>query len=387
MNGLFAVSIFYSLRKCLLMNAVLSRVNQNLLFFVLIVVVLYFGKPVLVPLMLGALLAMLMAPVCQSLDNLGFPRSLSSAICILILAAAIAGIVAVIFTQIQSFIEDLNLLEAKAKSLLNEIQVFIEKKFSISKKEQENIAKEQVKGENGNGSGIGSAIVSSLTSTVATMILMLVYTFLFIYNKEKFETFFVKVFHDEDTDKVKNIVSKVSLVGQKYLTGRAMSVIILTVLYSVALLIIGLDNAILLGGIAALLTIIPYVGTTLGGMFPFIVALLTEDSVHPALMVGAAIIIIQTIDNYFIEPNVVGGEVNLSALASILSIIVGGAVWGVAGMILFLPMIGILKIIFDHVESLKPFGFIIGDSREVDKPNIIQRLKETFRKKEEVNEP
>ena len=184
------------------------------------------------------------------------------------------------------------------------------------------------------------------------------------------------MFPNEDTEKVKTIVGKISLVGQKYLTGWATSVIILATLYSIALLLIGLENAILLAGIAALLTIVPYVGTTIGGLFPFMVALITEDSYQPALMVGAAIIVIQTIDNYFIEPNVVGGEVNLSAFASIFSIVAGGIVWGIAGMILFLPMMGILKIIFDHVESLKPLGYIIGDSRGEERTNPVRRILE-----------
>jgi predicted PurR-regulated permease PerM len=364
------------------MNDILSRVNQHLLFFVLIVVTLYFGKPVLVPLMLGALLAMLMAPVCQSLDDKGLHRAVSTVICILILALAIAAIFSVIIAQINSFMEDLAMIKIKTKSLLWEVQSFIEQKFNIPKKEQETIAKEQVQGDDSSEAGLAGSILTSFTATMGTMILMLVYTFLFLYNKEKYETFFVRIFHTEDPEKVKTIVGKIAMVGQKYLTGRAMSVIILTTLYSIALFLIGLDNAVILGGIAALLTIIPYVGTTIGGLFPFIVALTTEPTIHPALMVAGAIILIQTIDNYFIEPNVVGGEVNLSAFASIISIIIGGIIWGVAGMILFLPIMGILKIIFDHVESLKPLGYIIGDSGDRDRKNLFLRIKERFQKKE-----
>jgi predicted PurR-regulated permease PerM len=364
------------------MNDILSRVNQHLLFFVLIVVTLYFGKPILVPLMLGALLAMLMAPVCQSLDDKGLPRALSTALCILILALAIAAIFSIIIAQINSFMEDIAMIKIKTKSLLWEVQSFIEEKFNIPKKDQETIAKEQVQGEEQRESGLAGSILTSFTATLGTMVLMLVYTFLFLYNKEKYETFFVRMFHAEDPEKVKTIVGKVAMVGQKYLTGRAMSVIILTTLYSIALFMIGLDNAVILAGIAALLTIIPYVGTTIGGFFPFVVALTTEPTIHPALMVAGAIILIQTIDNYFIEPNVVGGEVNLSAFASIISIIIGGIIWGVAGMILFLPIMGILKIIFDHVESLKPLGYIIGDSGDRDRKNLFVRIKEKFQKKE-----
>jgi predicted PurR-regulated permease PerM len=103
----------------------------------------------------------------------------------------------------------------------------------------------------------------------------------------------------------------------------------------------------------------------------------TEDSIQPALMVVVVIVLIQTIDNYFIEPNMVGGEVNLSAFASILAILVGGLVWGVAGMVLFIPMVGILKIVCDHVEPLKPIGYVLGDP-DGNKPS---KVKEWIREK------
>jgi predicted PurR-regulated permease PerM len=352
------------------MKQILERLNQNLLFAILLAVVLWFGKPVLVPLMLGALLAMLMAPVCRSLDNKGFHRGWSCTLCILILLFTILCILYIVVAQINSFTENITQLEKKGRELLLQLQMFIESHFKIEKKEQQDIMKEQMQ-SNGSKGGFASTLVTSFTSTLATMVLMLVYTFLFLYHKEKYETFFIRLYKDEDTEKVKTIVGKISLVGQKYLAGRAMSVIILATLYSIALLIIGVENALLLAGIAALLTIIPYVGSTLGGMFPFVMALTTEETFTPALLVAGSIILIQTVDNYFIEPNVVGGEVNLSALASIMSIIIGGVIWGVAGMILFLPMLGILKIIFDHVESLKPLGYVIGDQNE----NSPSRLK------------
>lgn len=368
------------------MKEIILRVNQNLLFLLLTGIVLYFGKPVLVPIMLGMLLAMLMAPVCQKLEVKGFNRASSAAVCIVILVISLSLIFWIILSQVASFMEDINQIQAKGKELLRELQIFIEAKVKIPRKEQEDIAKEQV--QNGApAAGIATSILTGFTSTLTTMVLMLVYTFLFLYNKEKFESFFVRIYHEEDTEKVKNIVGKISMVGQRYLTGRVMSILILSTLYSIALLIIGLDNAIILGGLAALLTVVPYVGTTLGGLFPFLVALTTRDS-HTAFMVVIAIVAIQTIDNYFIEPNVVGGEVNLSALASIFSIIAGGAIWGVAGMILFIPMVAILKIIFDHVESLKPIGYIIGDSNgNSDRKPIFLRVKEKLFKKEESNEP
>src|SRR5688500_3905749 len=135
----------------------------------------------------------------------------------------------------------------------------------------------------------------------------------------------------------------------------------LFILYFIALLIIGVKNALLLSLVAALVNIIPYVGPILAGVFPFLAALATKASFEPAIWVIISFSVIQGIDNYFVTPFVMGGEVNLNALTTILSIICGGFLWGIAGMILFIPLLSIAKIVFDHVEPLKPYGYLIGD--------------------------
>lgn len=344
------------------MKEIFNRINQYLFFAVLFVIVLYFGRTFLIPVVFAAMLAMLMAPVCRKLDSWKFPRALSTFCCVFILVLAIAGIGAVIAAQFAAFAKDVNQIEVKAKEFASQAQDFVDEKFGVSPQKQKAAIKEQTKEVSKEAGGILTKIVGGLSSTIAGIVLSLVFTFLFLYNKEKYESFFLKLYKDQDTAKVKKIVSDISTVSQRYLTGRVMSISIIAVLYSIGLTIIGIKNAVLLAGIAALLTVVPYVGTVLGGMFPVMMALVTEDSMQPALLAVLVMFSIQTIDNYFIEPNIVGGEVSLSALTSILSIIAGGLLWGVAGMILFLPMVGIVKIVCDQIEPLKPIGFVIGDT-------------------------
>lgn len=344
------------------MKEIFNRINQYLFFTVLFVVVLYFGRIFLIPLVFAAMLAMLMAPVCRKLDSWKLPRALSTFLCVFILILTIAGIGAVIAAQFAAFAKDVNQIEIKAKEFASQAQEFVEEKFGVSPEKQKAAIKEQTKEVSKEAGGILTKIVGGLSNTVAAIVLSLVFTFLFLYNKEKYESFFLKLYKDQDTDKVKKIVNDISTVSQRYLTGRAMSITIIAVLYSIGLSIVGIKNAVLLAGIAALLTVVPYVGTVLGGLFPVMMALVTEDSMQPALFAVIVMFAIQTIDNYFIEPNIVGGEVSLNALVSILSIIAGGLLWGVAGMILFLPMMAIVKIICDQIEPLKPIGFVIGDT-------------------------
>lgn len=353
------------------MKDILQRVNLYLLAAILLVVVLYFGKPIVIPFMFAIFFSMLMAPMCRWLDKKGLHRAISCAICILILAIGVLTMLGIAGAQIAVFAKDVPQIEEKANELIGQLHEFVEDRFNVSYAEQKEFTSKQIKAIGKSAGGYITGFFAGMISTIASLILTLVFTFLLLFNKEKYEDFFVWLYQEEDTKKVKSVVNKISTVAQKYLTGRAMSIIILWVLYSIGLLIVGVKNAVLLAGIAALLTVIPYVGSTLGGLFPFLMALVTEDSFNPALAVVGVIVFIQAMDNYFIEPNIVGGEVNLSALASILSIICGGLIWGVAGMILFIPMAGIAKIVFDNVESLKPYGFLIGDPSG-NKPNVIK---------------
>ncbi len=359
------------------MKEIFQRANQYLFFIILLVVVLYFGKAFLVPIVFAALLSMLMAPMCRRFEAWGLNRALSCVGCILMLAAVIAAIGFVISTQFSTFAENLGQMQLAAKQFLREVQLYIQQQIGMTPEAQEKIVKEQAEQSSQQGPGLAATILGAITSTVTTIVLSLVLTFLMLYNKEQFETFFVRLFDDQDKEKVRTVVDQITQVSQKYLTGRAMSVLIIATLYSIGLLIVGIKNAVLLGGIAALLTVIPYVGTVLGGLFPVLMALLTEGP-QTALWAGVVMIAIQTIDNYFIEPNVVGGEVNLNALWSILSIIAGGMIWGVAGMIVFLPLFGIIKIICDHVTPLKPVGYLLGEPGGKTPSKFRLWLKEKF---------
>ncbi|MCD9018946.1 AI-2E family transporter [Parachryseolinea silvisoli] len=359
------------------MKEIISRINQYLLLAILTTIVLFYGKVVLVPVLFAALLAMLMAPVCRWLDSKGLSRPLSTAVCILILLVSLLAVLGVVAAEISTFVGESEAIEKKANELLANLQGFIEETFGVAPEKQMTVVKEQVKNMGKSAGSFAGAFIGGITGTIAGLLITLVFTFLFLFNKERYESFFLKLYKDEEPAKVKTIVNKITTVAQKYLTGRVMSILTLATLYSIGLLIVGIKNAILLAGIAALLTVVPYVGSVLGGLFPFMIALVTEDSVQPALMVVVVIVAIQTIDNYFIEPNMVGGEVNLSAFASILAILVGGLVWGVAGMVLFIPMVGIIKIVCDHVEPLKPVGYVLGDP-DGNKPS---KVKEWVREK------
>lgn len=342
-------------------SLLIQRVNKNLICIVLVVGILYLGRVFLIPLAFAILLSMLMLPICRYLDRLGLHRAFSVLICVLILVIVLAIVTTIITLQIASFAEDLPQIRERSGRLLSDIQALAQERFNVSPEKQNAWLKQQLDNLSQSFGGFMKGFFTSIAGLITGTALTLAYTFLLLYHKERYQLFFLKMFSHEDDGRVKRLLDRIGHVSQHYLRGRTISVLLLSVLYSGGLLLVGLKHAVLLGCLAALLTIIPYVGTLLGGIFPFAMAIITEPSWAPALWVAGILIVIQTADNYFIEPYIIGGEVNLSALATILALIAGGLIWGIPGMILFIPMLGITKIIFDNVEKLKPIGFVIGD--------------------------
>jgi predicted PurR-regulated permease PerM len=343
------------------MNFRIFKVNQVLLFLVLLTVILYYGKQPLILLFFAALLAMLMAPLCRRLDNKGLRRAVSCLVCVAILLVIFLGMLAILVGQISGFVKDVSLLEQNANALLVSVQDFIEQKFDIPAAEQMEFIQNETKNIGRFLRNYLTGVLRSSVQLLAGLIITLVLTFLFLFHKEKYYSFFLKYTPGDTRQQKKDLLTSIGQVSQRYLVGRAISILSLTILYAVALLIIGIKNALLLAAVAGLFNIIPFLGPILAAIFPFLVALVTEDSYQPSIWVLVSFCLFQALDNYYITPYFLGGEVSLSALSTIVIIICGGFVWGIAGMILFIPMLSIAKIIFDAIPGLQPYGELIGD--------------------------
>lgn len=338
----------------------LSRYNSILLFFVLLVIVMFYAKQILIITSFAALLAMLMAPVANYLEGHKFNRVGSSLVSILIILLAISMVLSLIVIQVAAFIDDIPNIQKRVEEMFASLQSWIETNFRINPEQQIASIKENSKSVLANVGQYLTGILTGTATFIGSFILVMVFTFLFLYSRERYFTFIIKLSRKERTDHMEQVVTRVSQVAQKYLVGRMISIVLLGIFYAIGLSIIGIKNAILLSLIAALVTFIPYVGPVLGGAFPFFMALVTEDSFSPAIWVIVVIAAVQTFDNYFVEPYVVGGNVNINAFFTIMILIIGGTLWGIAGVILFLPLLGMLKIIFDNVEGLQPYAYLIG---------------------------
>ena len=174
--------------------------------------------------------------------------------------------------------------------------------------------------------------------------------------------FIRRLFAEIHQSQVSEIVTQTKTVIQRYLVGLVIEAVMVATMNSVALLILGIDYAILLGIIGALLNVIPYIGGLVAVALPMMIALVTKSTAWYAFYVLAAYYFIQLIDNNYIVPKIVASKVKINALFSIIVVLAGNALWGIPGMFLSIPLLAIVKLIFDHIEPLKPWGFLLGDT-------------------------
>jgi predicted PurR-regulated permease PerM len=191
-------------------------------------------------------------------------------------------------------------------------------------------------------------------------ILLPVYTFLFLYYKALLINFLYELFAEQNAQDLSKVLTQTKGAIQSYMFGLLLEAIIVATLNSIALLILGVDYAILLGVLGALLNVLPFIGGILAVLLPVFVATLTKDGIHTQVGVIIAYMVIQFIDNHFLVPYIVSSKVKINALVSLIIVFMGGALWGIPGMFLSIPFVGVLKIIFDKIPDLKPWGKLLG---------------------------
>jgi predicted PurR-regulated permease PerM len=209
-----------------------------------------------------------------------------------------------------------------------------------------------------------SKTVASTATFIAGLLTTIVFTFLFLIYRDGLTKAFLAFSPENKRERVLKMFKSVQQVGQKYLFGMVIITVVIGFANSLGLLIIGIDNPFLFGFLGASLAIIPYIGTTMGAIIPIIYAFVSYDSIWMVVAVAILFWAVQVVSDNFLTPHIVGGSLNINALTAILSLFIGAAVWGLAGMILFLPFAAMLKVVCEEFEELKPIALIIGEQNK-----------------------
>lgn len=339
-----------------------SQLAYNLFCFIAIVLILYFLKPFIVPLLFAILFSIMMYPVAIYLERKWrFNRIASSLSVVLFLLIIFMGLFTFIGFQIKDVIGKSDLYSERLTQLNTEILQYTQDNFGIDKKQL--LSDKSLKMENlikNNFSRISDFVTES-GSFLSDIFLVPIYIFFLLLYRKFFVEFVHRAFPKKDNAYLNIILKKIYQTQQNYLSGLSIVMLIVALLNSLGLLLLGIENAFFYGFLGALLLLIPYIGIIVGSLIPALIALITKDSVWYSVGVIGVFTFIQIIEGNFITPKITGSKISMNAFICILALVIFALLWGIAGMVLALPVTATIKIIFDQIPSLKPYGFLMGE--------------------------
>jgi predicted PurR-regulated permease PerM len=340
---------------------------------------MYLGQHIILPLIYAAIAAILLNPLVVYLVKKKINKILAISLAVVLAILIVVCLIYFVSEQLSVFRETYPKLKEKFNETSEQAIHWTSDHFNINTKIINDWIKETENEAFNNMGGTISQTISTISSVFIIVLLLPVYLFMILFYKDLLLEFIRKLFKAEQHVAVFDILTNSKRIIQSYLIGLLLEAAIVATLNSLGLLVLGIEYAIILGITGAILNVIPYIGGVIAIALPMIIAFVTKDSSSYAILVLIIYLSIQFIDNHFIIPHIIGSKVKLNALISIVVVLLGAAIWGIPGMFLSIPLTAIVKVIFDHIDSLKPWGFLLGNIVPTLKPNYNFIKKKTGR--------
>ncbi|ATL48342.1 AI-2E family transporter [Chitinophaga caeni] len=344
------------------------RRSIELMGLALLCYILIVGNGIITPILLSFFLCLVILPIFRKLRSWKVPEVLSILICIIFLLMLLALLIWFFTSQIAALARDFPKLQSNITGYINSISAWINEKTDFTTEKQ----LEMINNESRNLVGYAGNILGTAASSISGLVVLLglvpLYVFLMMYYRILILKFLYMWFPLERHGTLTKTIKETENVMKSYLVGLSIEIIYMTVLIGALLYFFGFKHALLIGVIVAILNLIPYIGPFIGNVLAILLTLTTTDDLWAILKVIAIIYVVQLIDNNILMPKIVGGQIKINALATILGVIIGGAIAGVPGMFMSLPVLAILKIIFSNSEKFKHWGLLLGDDRPERNP-------------------
>jgi len=338
----------------------LKKLSSTLLCLILIVFIFYIGQHILIPLMFSILLATLLLPVANFINRkLKMHRTLSIILALVGAVIVMSSVIYFLTTQVAGFFDDMPMIQGRLVYIEDEIKLWVFHNLNISIEAQNAWLADMIS-DLQTGGMVGRTFFT-LTGILSWVILVPIYTFLVLYYKDLIKQFLIDVFKDDHKEKVSEVLQESLAISQLYITGLLTELVIVFALNAFGFFIFGIKFALFMGLLAALLNLLPYIGMIIANILCMLITLISCDSLTEVPLVAVVLVVVHLIDNSFIMPMVVGSKVRVNALAIIVGVLIGGGLFGVFGMFLAIPGLAVLKVLFDRVEGLEPYGRLLGD--------------------------
>lgn len=345
----------------------LADISRILFITGVIIVVAIVARAILIPLVFAIILSLVTLPVVKKLEDWKIPRIVSVIISVLVLTLFAIGFAAFMTYEMQSFLTDMPELKSYFSQATDNFMRDVRDLLNISQQKQEELIENNTSNIMTPISKVFQFALTTTYEAVFTTVLIPIYMVFLMYYRDKWKSFLISSFEQyTKTEKVENAISEVMTVSRQYIKGVLLVVLILAVLNSIGLLLLGIKYAIIIGIFSATMNIIPYLGNIVGCAIPVAIALATKDSMWYPAGVIAMYITIQVIEGNLITPNIVGSQVNVNPFIAVIALFVGGLIWGIAGIILAIPVTAILRVIFSHSKTFKPLGILLSEEHNGD---------------------
>lgn len=351
----------------------MNRGKKYLLTATALVLGIYFlilglieAKVFLAPLTTAVIMSLLMIPVSRKMESWKINKTIAALLSTFLLLMIFIGFFALVSFQIKGFIDDWDKIQKTLAPKVEQLESYVLENTSIEASELEKYKEESSMTSMLTSEGTGQKallLASSVVGFIGSLLLVIIYVFFLIRYRSHFKLFILKLFSEEKQQKVKKVISKTSNVAQNYLRGKLILISLLCICYSIGLGISGVNNFILVSIIAAFLTLIPFLGNVIGFMIAIAFGYVVNGEISILIGIVITFTVAQFIESYVLEPYIVGDKIDLHPFFVIIVIIVGNLIWGIIGMALAVPILGILNVLFNNIKPMKPFGFLLSTKK------------------------
>ncbi|GAB2869925.1 AI-2E family transporter [Hymenobacter ruber] len=327
----------------------------------LLVFVLHKLDGVLLPILFAGLLSVLLLPLVVRLEKWKFPRIWAIIVTLLLLVAALAGLCYLFGTQLMTLRDELPKLQEKALVYFDQMQQWASEKFGYQPMSKEELIDSSMKSVKKSAGGYLGSTLSMTAAVLSVTTLIPIYIFCFLYYRDHMRQFMFRFVAPDKRTTVLHTMDSIQTVVQAYIQGLLTVIVVVSVLNAIGLLLLGVKFAVFFAVFASVLAVIPYIGIMVGSAIPALVTLVETGSIGKAAAVVGVFMFVQFLEGNFITPMITGSKVSINPMAAIVALILGGELWGTPGMILSIPLIAVLKVVFDASKTTEPWGFLLGD--------------------------
>ncbi len=349
-----------------------ARLAYTLLSLVLIIYIAHFSATITIPLLFASLVAIMLLPIASQLEQWRFSRGLAAFTAVLFFVIALLGIVTLLTTQMGAFVSDFPQLQQQLIKSLDSLQVWINAQFNINAHKQMDYLEQLAMGTLGSATTFLSQTLGAVSSLFIFVIFVLLYSFFLLLYRSLLVTFLVKFFEDKHRDKLVDIIQQTRFIIKSYVSGLMIEMIVVAIVNCLIFWMLGIKYAMLLGIMAAVFNIIPYLGIFTAIILCMVVTL-TTSTLGATLQVGISLLIVHFLDSNILLPRIMGSKVKINALVTIIGVVTGNLLWGVPGMFLAIPIIAMLKIIFERIDSMHPWAILLGELPEKRKLRTVKK--------------